>query len=115
MAARAGEDEQMPDKMRIAHAFPRIEQHACRISDSTSDKPEHHGKRNGQRKRPDKNESEPAHSQIKSHRKFLVALSAACCLDQYAKGRQCPDKPQHRPTPNSSKRTQRKGSVRSGN
>src|SRR4029077_7871336 len=68
MTACAGKDEQVPDKMRIARAFPHIKQDACRVSDSTGEKPEQSRERNRQRKRPDENESQPAHSQIKKQR-----------------------------------------------
>ena len=114
MAAGAGEHEQMPDKMIVAPVLIDKKHNAERVSDTASHKPRERELRNELQNRPQRDDAEPAHSEIQTQRQLPVTRSAARGFQYHSKNGQRPDRCENCKPPRAMQRAERNRRVRSG-
>src|SRR4051812_44026719 len=97
MAGRAGEHEEMPDKVTVAKTPVTEKNQAGGVGDATGKEPENRFQRYGHDERPNYDEDNPAHAEIKNQGELLRA-DADSKLNDHADNGEHPDQHEHGPT-----------------
>src|SRR4051812_33516634 len=96
MAGCARKNEQMPDKMAVPDSFIGEEKQARSVSDATCEQPNHRFEWHSHNNRPDDDQDDPAHTEVKNQRQLLQPDTGSEFYDNTNDGEE-PDQPKHRP------------------
>src|SRR5262245_37606936 len=104
----------MPDEMGVPTAFADKEKNAAGISDSTGHQPGQTRRRHVQNQWPERDQNQPAHSQVERHRKLLSLLGAVDAFQNDTEDRERPNECEDRPAPRAAERPEREWRISPG-
>ena len=113
MAAAAREDEKVPDKVTVAFLCGRQKRDPHHVRDPTRQQPEQTRERHTQPQRSNRDQDQPPHAEVDTHREPWVA-DAAHRYQNYAECRETPDESEQRPAPGATQHAERERRVGAG-
>src|SRR4030095_12637569 len=101
----------MPDKMGVPTAFADIEKNAAGISNPTGHQPGQAWRWHVQNQWSERDQNQPAHSQVERHRKLLSLLVSGAVLKNDTDDRERQKECENRPAPRAAERPEGEWSV----